>query len=46
VRLAAVDEDTLGEAVTLAWRNAVDKGAHRPSTRNRSARPARRSTTH
>jgi hypothetical protein len=46
VRLAAVDEATLGEAVTLAWQNAVDKGAHKPSTRNRSAGPARRSTTH
>jgi len=45
VRLAAVDEDALGEAVTLAWQNTVDKGAHSTSMRNRSARPARRSTT-
>jgi hypothetical protein len=26
VRLAAVDEETLGEALTLAWRYAVEKG--------------------
>jgi hypothetical protein len=36
VRLDAVDEDTLGEAMTLAWRNSVNKG---PS---RAARPAKR----
>ena len=41
VRLAAVHEETLGEAVTLAWQNAVNKG---PSpTRKRSAKPVRRS---
>src|SRR5207247_6587459 len=27
VRLDAVDEDTLGEAMTLAWQNALKKGA-------------------
>jgi hypothetical protein len=26
VRLAAVDEEALGEALTLAWRDAVQKG--------------------
>ena len=26
VRLAAIDEETLGEAMTIAWRNAVAKG--------------------
>lgn len=26
VRLAAIDEEALGEALTLAWRNAVEKG--------------------
>ena len=35
VRLAAVDEETLGEALTLAWRNAVEKGPAR------SRRPSR-----
>jgi YjbR len=30
-RLAAVDEETLGEAVTLAWQNAVAKGPVRPA---------------
>jgi hypothetical protein len=31
VRLAAIDEESLGEALTLAWRNAVDKGPTRPA---------------
>jgi hypothetical protein len=31
VRLAAVDEETLGEAVTLAWQLAIDKGPTRPA---------------
>jgi len=34
VRLASVDEETLGEAVTLAWQNTVNKSAS-ASTRNR-----------
>jgi hypothetical protein len=42
VRLASVREDTLGEAVTLAWQNIVNKAASRP-TRKRSATPVRRS---
>jgi hypothetical protein len=42
VRLASVDEETLGEAVTLAWQNIVSKGASTP-TPKRSARPVRRS---
>ena len=42
VRLALVHEETLGEAVTLAWQNIVNKGTSRP-TRKRSARPVRRS---
>jgi hypothetical protein len=29
VHLASVDEETLGEAVTLAWQNSVAKGASR-----------------
>ena len=33
VRLDAVDEETLGEALTLAWKNAVEKGASRRTTR-------------
>ena len=43
VRLASVREETLGEAVTLAWQNIVSKGAPTPPTRKRSARPVRRS---
>ena len=31
VRLGAIDEETLGEALTLAWRNAVEKGPTRTS---------------
>ena len=49
VRLAAVDEETLGEALTLAWRNAVNKGpspqrkrAPKPKQRTRSARRAKK----
>jgi hypothetical protein len=42
VRLASVDEETLGEAVTLAWQNQVNKGASAPGGK-RSARPVRRS---
>ena len=40
VRLASVPEETLGEAVTLAWQNTVNKGATTPA-RKRSARPVR-----
>jgi hypothetical protein len=41
VRLASVHEETLGEVVTLAWQNSVNKGASTP-TRKRSARSVRR----
>jgi hypothetical protein len=37
VRLDAVDEDTLGEALTLAWQNTSRSGVAR-----RSARPRKR----
>jgi hypothetical protein len=40
VRLASVDEETLGEALTLAWQNIASKGS--TPTRKRSARPVRR----
>jgi hypothetical protein len=43
VRLASVHEETLGEAVTLAWQNTMNKGAPTPA-RKRSAKPVRRST--
>ena len=35
VRLEAVDEDALGEALTLAWQNGVNKG---PARRRAAAR--------
>lgn len=38
VRLEAVSEDTLGEAMTLAWQNATAKGP----TRTRTATAARK----
>jgi hypothetical protein len=41
VRLAAVAEDTLGEAMTLAWQNTVNKGASKPA-RKRAAGPVQR----
>lgn len=48
VRLDAVDEEALGEALTLAWRNAVEKGPTRSAVRPRRAAtkraPVRRKT--
>ena len=38
VRLDAVDEDLLGEAMTLAWRNRVEKSAAAGSKTKRSAK--------
>ena len=38
VRLDAVDEDTLGEALTLAWRNVSEKKTVRPASRARTPR--------
>ena len=43
VTLASVHEETLGEAVTLAWQNTVSKGASKPP-RKRAAKPVRRAT--
>ena len=39
LRFAAVDEETLGEAMTLAWQNAMNrqsKPARKPATEARS----------
>ena len=41
VRLDAVDEEALGEALTLAWRNAVEKGPTRSAGRPRRAATTR-----
>ena len=41
VTLATVPEETLGEAMTLAWQNTVNKGAAKPA-RKRLAKPVRR----
>ena len=38
VRLAAIDEEALGEALTLAWRNAVAKGPTRSARTGRVRR--------
>lgn len=38
VRLETVDEDTLGDAMTLAWQNTVKAPAVRPATKKRSTR--------
>ena len=35
VRLDAVDEEALGEALTLAWRNALEKGPVRSARKQR-----------
>jgi hypothetical protein len=42
VRLAAVDEETLGEALTVAWRNRADAPAARGAGRTRRAAPVAR----
>jgi hypothetical protein len=39
-RLDSVDEDTLGEAMTLAWQNAASKPAPRRSKTRKSRKPA------
>ena len=41
VRLDSVDEDTLGEAMTLAWQNTASKPAPRRSKTRKSAKPKR-----
>jgi hypothetical protein len=43
VQLALVQEETLGDAMTLAWQNTVNKGASPQRARKRSARPVGRS---
>jgi hypothetical protein len=35
VHLGAVDEDALGEAITLAWQNTVSKSIKKPASRTR-----------
>lgn len=49
VRLDAVDEEALGEALTLAWQNTVAKGSRRkprpPSRKPRTPTRKPRSTT-
>ena len=42
VRLDAVDEDTLGEAMTLAWRNAAARKPPRGKPRRAARKPAPR----
>ena len=37
VRLAGVNEEALGEALTVAWQNSVAKGPARATTRKRPA---------
>jgi hypothetical protein len=40
VQLASADEEVVGEAMTLAWQNAVKKGAaRRPSPRKKRGTP-------
>jgi hypothetical protein len=43
VRLSAVTEETLGEAMTLAWQESLVKAAARRSTSGRPARPVQKS---
>jgi hypothetical protein len=41
VRFASVDEETLGEAMTLAWQNVMNKAAGKPA--RKTIRKAKRS---
>ena len=41
VRLDSVDEDELGEAMTLAWQNIANKGAAERSSKKRASRAIR-----
>lgn len=43
VRLDAADEETLGEAMTLAWQNIARTGASKRSTPRRATRANRKS---
>lgn len=45
VRLQSVDEETLGEALTLAWQNSVAKGPARSKQKRPVKRTTRASTT-
>jgi hypothetical protein len=46
VQLASANEEVLGEALTLAWQNAVKKGNAKSSKRQPSTKPAQRSGKH
>ena len=46
VRLDSVHEEVLGEALTLAWQNAVHKRNSKRSSRTRSGSPPRQSDKH
>lgn len=41
VRLKSVDEDTLGEALTLAWQHIASKGPARSTAKKRATQSAR-----
>jgi len=46
VQLSDIDEETLGEAMTAAWRLAIDKGAARSTKKSaRTAKDAARKST-
>jgi len=42
VTLASVHEETLGEAMTLAWQNTVSKAASKPTRKRAVTKPARK----
>jgi hypothetical protein len=41
VRLQSVEEDTLGEALTIAWQHVASKGPSRSAARKRATKSAR-----
>jgi hypothetical protein len=45
VHFAAVDEDTLGEALTLSWQNAAAKSAAKKGAKKRTITATKKKTT-
>jgi len=42
VRFASVDEETLGEAMTLAWQNVINKPGRKPARKTKKPRKTKK----
>ena len=42
VRFASVDEETLGEAMTLAWQNVINKAERKPARKTKKPRKTKK----